>query len=171
MRANEPAETLFCCDFGIRHGKLWAASNASLSRIDHFMREIQNARVAGRPLPAPAVVARDGKPWLLIEAMPVSAASMEIYDGGRAILVISDLTRSPVTDAALLTLVFDLTTAEARLAVALCDGCDLATAARNFGISRQTVRSQLKAVFAKTGVRRQAELVARLAHIKYAVHH
>ena len=170
MRANELAEGLFCGAFGIRHGKLWTASSASLSRLDQFMREIEFARAAGKPLPAPVVVARGGKPWLLIEPMPVSAASMEIFDGYRAILVISDLTRPPVTDAALLAQVFDLTSAEARLAVALCDGCDLATAARNFGISRHTIRSQLKAVFAKTGARRQAELVARLAHIKYAVH-
>ncbi len=171
MRANEQAEGLFCGAFGIRHGKLWTASSGSLSRIDKFMMKIEFAREVGKPLPAPIVVARDGKPWLLIEAMPVSAASTAIFDGYRAILVISDLTSKTVTDAALLAQVFDLTSAEARLAVAICDGCDLATAARNFGISRQTIRSQLKAVFAKTGARRQAELVARLAHIKYAVHH
>ncbi|WP_414694171.1 helix-turn-helix transcriptional regulator [Phenylobacterium sp.] len=35
--------------------------------------------------------------------------------------------------------------------------------ARSFGLSPGTIRTQLKAVFAKTGVRRQSELAALLA--------
>ena len=55
-----------------------------------------------------------------------------------------------------------LTQAEARLAVALCEGLSVEEAAARFGVSLATVRAQLKAVFAKTGTRRQAELVGRL---------
>ena len=55
-----------------------------------------------------------------------------------------------------------LTRAEARLAATLAKGISLEEAAAALSISVHTVRSQLKAVFAKTGVTRQAELVALL---------
>lgn len=53
-----------------------------------------------------------------------------------------------------------LTRAEARLASLLAEGISLEEAAEALLVSIQTVRSQLKLVFAKTGVTRQAELVA-----------
>jgi len=55
-----------------------------------------------------------------------------------------------------------ITRAEARLASMLADGVSLEESAAALLVSIQTVRSQLKSVFAKTGVTRQAELVALL---------
>ena len=165
-RANGCAEELFCNEFGVRHGRLWATPNANLARLDRFMAQIEHAELEGSQFPAPLVICREGLPWLLIEAMPVTAASIEIFEGRRAILIISDVTRPSFRDTALLVLAFGLTAAEARLAKALCDGQDITTAAVNFGISPQTARSQLKTVFAKTGARRQAELVAWLTRIR-----
>jgi DNA-binding CsgD family transcriptional regulator len=57
---------------------------------------------------------------------------------------------------------FGLTKAEARIAVALCRGQTLEDFAREFSVSLNTVRTQLKSVFIKTGTRRQAELVSLL---------
>lgn len=57
---------------------------------------------------------------------------------------------------------YGLTAAEAKLASLLADGLTLETAATTLGRTIQTARSQLKAIFAKTQVNRQAELVARL---------
>jgi DNA-binding CsgD family transcriptional regulator len=58
---------------------------------------------------------------------------------------------------------FRLTAAEARLALHIADGGDLAGYAEAQGVALGTARTHLKAVFAKTGVHRQAELVGRLA--------
>lgn len=55
-----------------------------------------------------------------------------------------------------------LTRAEAKLAALLAKGISLEEAAATLLVSILTVRSQLKSVFAKTGVTRQAELVALL---------
>ena len=55
-----------------------------------------------------------------------------------------------------------LTPVEARLAIHLADGGSLASYAELFSVSIGTARSQLKAVFAKTGVKRQAALAARV---------
>ena len=54
---------------------------------------------------------------------------------------------------------FQLTPAEASLALKLARGLSLAEISAAQNISQHTARAQLKAVFAKTGVSRQAELV------------
>lgn len=62
-------------------------------------------------------------------------------------------------DAATLAAVFGLTPAEAAVAAGIAAGERPADCARRLGRSLNTVRTHLKSVFAKTGVRRQAELV------------
>jgi DNA-binding CsgD family transcriptional regulator len=57
---------------------------------------------------------------------------------------------------------YGLTPSETRLALALLEGQSLRAAAAATAISYQTARSQLKQIFAKTGTRRQAELVRAL---------
>jgi len=54
---------------------------------------------------------------------------------------------------------FGLTPAETRLALELLKGADLREAAQSLGTSPTTVRNQLAAIFAKTDVNRQAELI------------
>ena len=58
---------------------------------------------------------------------------------------------------------FGLTTAEARLAVILTQGLSLVEAAQRLGITHNTAKTQLRAIFAKTGARRQSQLVSILA--------
>lgn len=57
---------------------------------------------------------------------------------------------------------FELTDAEAALAVALCSGRTLDEIATQRNVTLHTIKSQLKTLFAKTGTSRQAELVAKL---------
>lgn len=55
---------------------------------------------------------------------------------------------------------YKLTQAESRLALMLASGHALADISQQLNVSQNTVRNQLKSVFAKTGTGRQAELVA-----------
>ena len=64
-----------------------------------------------------------------------------------------------VTATHLLRNLYELTRAEADLTWLLADGLSLEEAAERRGVTLNTARSQLKRVFAKTGVRRQSELV------------
>ena len=57
---------------------------------------------------------------------------------------------------------FDFTPAETQLALQLADGLALEEAADELGISKNTARAHLRAVFSKTGVTRQATLVRML---------
>jgi len=63
---------------------------------------------------------------------------------------------------ALLRSLFGLSPAEARLTHLLVTGKSLSSAASELHISRHTVRTQLKSVFAKTGTNRQPDLVQRV---------
>lgn len=60
---------------------------------------------------------------------------------------------------------FGLSRAEARLAVALHDGFSLSEIAGQLQLSRETLRSQLRSVFDKTGTRRQGTLIRLLTDL------
>jgi DNA-binding CsgD family transcriptional regulator len=62
-------------------------------------------------------------------------------------------------ETAFLQATFDLTPAEARLVLRLVAGDSLKSSAKALGIGYETARTTLKAVFQKTGTRRQTELV------------
>ncbi|HLJ51840.1 MAG TPA: helix-turn-helix transcriptional regulator [Rhizomicrobium sp.] len=58
--------------------------------------------------------------------------------------------------------VYNLTPAESRLVFALLNGSRLAEYASDTGVSIHTAQSQIKSVFAKTGCRRQSDLMRKM---------
>jgi DNA-binding CsgD family transcriptional regulator len=59
---------------------------------------------------------------------------------------------------------YELTRAEERLLHLILDGLGLFEAAEQLGVSRNTARTHMKRIYAKTGTHRQAELVRRLTY-------
>jgi DNA-binding CsgD family transcriptional regulator len=80
-------------------------------------------------------------------------------------VILIDPDAGPRTPEMTLRSAFRLTEAEARLATQLAFGNSLEKVADQFGIVKDTARAQLKSIFVKTGVHRQAELVAMLAKL------
>jgi DNA-binding CsgD family transcriptional regulator len=66
---------------------------------------------------------------------------------------------------------FDLTPAEAQIALGIAGGKTLAAIAEARSVSVSTAREQLKSVFVKTGTHRQAELVALLVGSRNPLRH
>jgi DNA-binding CsgD family transcriptional regulator len=62
-----------------------------------------------------------------------------------------------------MTSLFGFTRAECRLAELLTSGYSLKDAAEQRGVTYETVRSQVKSIFSKTGAQRQSELMGLLA--------
>ena len=83
------------------------------------------------------------------DATPRVAAAIFIRDAERIVEVAADIVRE----------LFGLTPAEAELARRLAEGLSLAEAARILDIRRNTARAHLRAIFSKTGITRQTELV------------
>jgi DNA-binding CsgD family transcriptional regulator len=80
-----------------------------------------------------------------------------------AMVVVHDPAHPRQVDPFLAAALFDLTPAEAAVAVRVAAGMTPARIAAEHGVALATVRSQLGAVFAKMGVRRQAEVAGALA--------
>jgi DNA-binding CsgD family transcriptional regulator len=79
-----------------------------------------------------------------------------------AVVIRSGSPKTQESSAVRLQRLFGLTTAEAILANAVASGRSLNAHAQDRGIAISTVRTQLRALFAKTETHRQGELVARL---------
>jgi DNA-binding CsgD family transcriptional regulator len=76
----------------------------------------------------------------------------------QAILFVLDLERRHEGDAEMLQRLFGLTAAEATVMAMVAEGARPAEVASRLGRSLATVRSHLKAVFAKSGTASQPEL-------------
>jgi DNA-binding CsgD family transcriptional regulator len=102
-------------------------------------------------------------PPSVVHVVPVRRQAHDIFAQAHAILVLTPLAGGKAPSAELLTGLFDLTPAEARVARAVTGGRTVDETAAALGVSPATVRTQLKAVLSKTGTRRQAELVRLLS--------
>ena len=85
--------------------------------------------------------------------------------GRRAAIWILNTVSPGLPSEELLAALFGLSRAEARLALGLLMGRSAAEYARHAGVGMATIRSQLHSIFSKTGVRRQAQLVALLSKV------
>jgi DNA-binding CsgD family transcriptional regulator/PAS domain-containing protein len=95
---------------------------------------------------------------LVIKPVPASLWS-EGQSSPSAAVFVSDPDLQESTSCQILGELFALTPAEANLATLLARGLSLAQVSDAQAISQHTARAQLKSIFAKTGVSRQAELV------------
>jgi DNA-binding CsgD family transcriptional regulator len=100
---------------------------------------------------------------LSILVAPVADPIGRIFDpAGVAAVFVGDPDRAIEAPLEVLRRWYGLTTAESRLAQLLVQGMSLPMAARQLRISTHTARTQSKAIFENTGVRRQSELVRLL---------
>jgi DNA-binding CsgD family transcriptional regulator len=99
---------------------------------------------------------------LVATARPLDLPAIHSGTGALALFLARPAEKS-APDPQVLRDVLGLTMAEARLTSVLNRGLTLVEAARELGIAHNTAKVQLRSVFAKTGVHRQAQLVALLA--------
>jgi DNA-binding CsgD family transcriptional regulator len=78
---------------------------------------------------------------------------------------VSTTTSSSPLPEAVLTTLFDLTPAEARVLLRVGSGLPASRSALSLGIGENTLKTHLNRIFAKTGTRRQADLVKLISDI------
>lgn len=101
---------------------------------------------------------------LVVSVIPARAEQLpeRAGDGPLALVILQDMARQRLPRDTVLRKMYGLTPAEARLAEALLDNQTVESYALSAQVSRNTVRTHLASLFAKTGTRRQAELLRML---------
>lgn len=147
---------------GIADSKLTFHSRDDSAVLQSIIKEALDAQQDDQPgmvkacrLPRPS-----GRPDLGVVVRPVPMSAW--YEGQSSptiALFISDPEQEFSTSQQALAELFNLSKAESALALLLTRGLTLAEASDQLFISQHTARAQLKSIFAKTGVTRQAELI------------
>jgi DNA-binding CsgD family transcriptional regulator len=113
--------------------------------------------------PGSVLIRRTNGLPLVLHSYPVARRAHDVFQGARAILLITDPMEDRTLALKILQEMFQLTPAELRVAAALLRGLDTQQIADENGIGAQTVRFHLKSIFAKTGTCHQAQLVSLLS--------
>lgn len=139
--------------------------SAATATATRDLRNLLSAAAFGQPRQGGALglpKLRSGQTMMAM-VTPLPGGSLPLLGrGAAAVLFLSDPDLHPVPDANLLSRCYGLTLAEARLAAALVSGASPNDYSQAQGVSQNTVKTQLKRIFSKTGVQRQAELVKLL---------
>ncbi|MDR7033601.1 helix-turn-helix transcriptional regulator [Mesorhizobium sp. BE184] len=139
--------------------------SVAVKRADDMVRDAIQSLSDGhftaiRSIPLAATVERQP---LVIHVLPIRRSAYDVFSGSDVIIAATMVSASNlVPSPSILTGLFDLSPAEAKLATALAAGTSLNDAAMSASIKLKTARTYLERIFAKTGTHRQSELVALL---------
>lgn len=92
--------------------------------------------------------------------IPTVRQARDIFDGGSAVLVVTPVRKRAAPEVSLIQSLFDLTPSEASVAWGLAQGQSIGELAASRQTALSTVRAQVRAILAKTGTKRQSEVVA-----------
>ncbi len=169
LRANARAEQILASGEPLRvaGGRLEAVHEPNVGRWRTVL-----GRLAATDTPATgtaALLEGPGAP-ILIHAVPLRAAAAEQWGVQRdavslGLVLMQSQDGAPVSASRTLMALFGLTPAEAELALALQSGETLPRYADRHGRSLNTVKTHMKAVFAKTETHRQADLIRLLSSL------
>ncbi len=164
LNLNKAAEAYLGQDLRLRSRRLAASDAASNARLQRFISQLSTT--LGMSMPEPISVSRNGQSPLRIDSIRLRGVAAEIFRRGCALLFVEPVHRRLCASPELISQVFNLTPAQARLASQIGSGVALSEAAAALGITRETARSYLKVIFSKTDTHRQSELVVLLAQAK-----
>lgn len=166
LHANGAAQQMLSAQGPIlsRHGLLQAQNPAVVLALQEAIASAASAdaslgsRGIGLPISAP------GQPPAVAYVLPLTegTARAAFRPACAAVFVSITTSASPLPEAVLTTL-FDLTPAEARVLLRIGSGLSAPRSAISLGIGENTLKTHLNRIFAKTGTRRQADLVKLIA--------
>jgi DNA-binding CsgD family transcriptional regulator len=163
---NAAAETIFDNDVKIKDRRLFVRDPAARALLKEVIDQLRTSPRLNPLATDPIIVQRRDKMPVIVRIWPFDWAAHLPAQDVRALLTLNALGSKPGPLPAILSKTFRLTPAEAKLACVIARGTSPEIAAGELKISRETVRNQLKSVFAKTDTHRQSELVALLLQVE-----
>ena len=164
LSTNRRAQTLLEAREGlsVRDGELQLATRPQTEELRRRVAKVvaEASSSSTQVVEAMRVVRGGGQPDLGLVIRPVPTSQ---WAEGEAIpaaaIFVSDPSLQSEAPLQIITQLFGFTPTEASLSLLLANGLSLDEAAESLGVSRNTVRTHLRSVFAKTGVTRQPLLV------------
>lgn len=149
----------------LRQGRLGAKRSEDEARLLGFVRQAANAASSRGAGGGSLRLFSDAGGGYVALVAPLVAERTVAAGQPAALVLVSDATAAPKTLGRTLVELYGFSQAEARLAVLLAQGRTLKEAADERRVGIETVRSQLRSLLAKSGARRQADLVRLLVRL------
>ena len=165
INCNQAANEIIAAKDGISivNDQLMLNSDRSRSKFGGYVEEIIRAQRQQETTTVNAMTVErpsgEKEYELLIKPLSVDR-NVEPAHTPYMMVFISDPAKRYEVDIRMLTLLYELTRAEAMLAKHLASGLTLDQCSAELGIARNTARAQLRSIFAKTGVTQQSMLVS-----------
>lgn len=164
IRFNDAAAELLAGDKGLAivDGKLAVGNRQENQLFREVVEQVLEAHMRSEPTLVKAFRTEQApglmRLGMLIKPLPINS-SPETRSHPSVAVFISDPEQRRSVPKHILSALFGFTPAESSLALLLANGLTLDEASAELGISRNTAKSHLSAIFAKTGVTRQTKLV------------
>ncbi|MCQ4346980.1 helix-turn-helix transcriptional regulator [Pseudomonas stutzeri] len=174
LQQNAVAQEILAGADGLKlvGGRLEASYPSDNRELQRLVRNAFARQGKESPAIAEAVsIARpSGQVSLVVVVESVPSLEWAESKGQPAVVVyIRDAVGKSLTSTTVAKQLFNLTPAETALCLELANGLSLEEAAEALNIRRNTARAHLRAIFSKTGVRRQTELVRIMLNSVMAV--
>lgn len=174
IKTNRVADEIFAERDGIERarGTLYANYGTQNRELQKLLKQVvEPAPLVARMPDAISLTRPSGRARLgvLVRRLPPGEWS-EGSLGPAAVVFVRDPERKAQASAELMRQLFQLTRAEAALALLLANGMALDEAADELDIRKNTARAQLRSIFSKTGVTRQTALVHVLLNSVISLH-
>ncbi|HEY7837776.1 MAG TPA: helix-turn-helix transcriptional regulator [Terriglobales bacterium] len=147
----------------VRGGRLIVSEPVAAGRLEQWLRAAIDPFGVGPGGDGMTIQGARGAVHLCL--LPVAPEQVDIPARAKLVVLVSDRASAPKSREAVLLSLFALTPAEARVAMLLAGGRDPKEIADQGRTTPATVRFQLKAIYRKTGVRRQSELVRLISRL------
>lgn len=151
-------------ELAIRNGVLTARAADAAAALDLLLAEA-TGETGGRPRGGAITI---GRHPLQVMATPVAGDRRPIFNensAASAIVIIRDPNRETVPPEQILETAYGLTPGEARITRALLAGHSVGDIGEAACISQNTIRTHLKAIYAKLGVNSRSELIRLLSSL------
>lgn len=164
QKLNDYAQTLLERSDGLKlvGDRLEASYPSDNKELQKRIKDAFDARERREPISSePLSVTRPSGEvnlGIVFETVP-DTSWLDDGDRSALLLYVRDAVNKSSVSSSVAKELFDFTPAETALALELANGLSLEDTAEKLGIMRNTARAHLRAIFSKTGVRRQAELV------------
>ncbi|MDC9825200.1 helix-turn-helix transcriptional regulator [Devosia sp. ZB163] len=161
LAVNSPFEELAPRIVFTAHGGLAFADTDAQKLVAAAMGQLRyELNPIIRSIPVRATEAESA---LVVHLVPIRRAAGDVFTRAEGLIVVTPVTMPEAPLTHILTGLFDLTPAEAKVARGIASGLNVEGLAELLNLSPATIRNQLNAVLNKTGTRRQAELTLLLS--------